>query len=260
MADVIIVVPARHGSTRFPGKPLAPVRGAGGTEKPLVQRSWEAASRVRDASRVIVATDDARIAAAVRAFGGEAWLTSAQAANGTERCAEVLAALDREPDLIINFQGDALLTPPAYVEALIAAADGEAVLTPAVRCDADMRARLFADAAAGRIAGTTVVADRDGRALYFSRHLLPHQSEHGPAPMLLHLGVYAYPPAALRVYAAARASALELAEGLEQLRFLDIGWPVRVVKVDPPPAGLWEVNNPEDVPLVEAALAKMGLR
>jgi 3-deoxy-manno-octulosonate cytidylyltransferase (CMP-KDO synthetase) len=259
MSDIVIVVPARFGSTRFPGKPLTPIRGAGGDAKLLVQRSWEAALRVRGASRVIVATDDMRIADAIRDIGGEACLTSAHAANGTERCAELLATLDAEPGLLINFQGDALLTPAAYVEALIAAADGAAVMTPAVRCDADLRHRLFADANRGRIGGTTVVTDRESRALYFSRRLLPCQDEDGPAPMLMHVGVYAYPSAALRAYAAAPPSLAEQAEGLEQLRFLDFGWPVRIVEVDPPPAGLWEVNNPEDVPLVEASLAMLGL-
>lgn len=259
MSEIVIVIPARYGSTRFPGKPLAPIRGAEGATRPLVRRSWEAASRVRGVSRVIVATDDPRIAAAIREVGGEACLTSTRAANGTERCAELLATLDHEPDMLINFQGDALLTPPAYVEALIAAAEGDAVLTPAIRCDAELRGRLFADAAAGRIGGTTVVTDSRDRALYFSKRLLPCQDEHGPAPMLLHVGVYAYSPAALRAYAAAPACALEQAEGLEQLRFLDLGWPVRVIAVDAPPAGLWEVNNPQDVPLVEASLAMLGL-
>lgn len=259
MADIIIVVPARFASTRFPGKPLTPIRGAGGVAKPLVQRSWEAASRVRGASRVIVATDDARIAQAIRDVGGEACLTSPLAANGTERCAELLATLDHEPELLINFQGDALLTPAAHVEALIAAADGHSVLTPAVRCDAAMRRRIFADAREGRIGGTTAVADREGRALYFSKRPLPYQKEDGPAPMLMHVGVYAYAPAALRAYAAAPPSLPEQAEGLEQLRFLDFGWPVRIVEVDPPPAGLWEVNNPGDVPLVEESLARLGL-
>jgi 3-deoxy-manno-octulosonate cytidylyltransferase (CMP-KDO synthetase) len=253
----LIIVPARAASTRFPGKPLAPLRGATGLSKPLVQRSWEAARRVNGAARVIVATDDRAIAAVVEGFGGEAVMTPESCSNGTERCAAVLASLSEQPDLVINLQGDAPLTPATMVEALLA---GTApVRTPVVRAGADLRARLLADAAAGRVGGTTCVFARDNRALYFSKRVLPYVPEAGSADIHLHVGVYAYTPAALAAYAAAPASALELAEGLEQLRFLDIGIDIAVAVTAAPGNDLWEVNNPEDIAPVEAMLARLGI-
>jgi 3-deoxy-manno-octulosonate cytidylyltransferase (CMP-KDO synthetase) len=256
-ADTLIIVPARAASTRFPGKPLALLRGATGTPKPLVQRSWEAACRVKGAARVIVATDDREIAAVVERFGGEAVMTPASCANGTERCAAVVAGLARPPGLVVNLQGDAPLTPAAMVEALMA---GDApVRTPAVRADAALRQRLLDDAAAGRVGGTTCVFARDRRALYFSKRVLPYVPAGGAADIHLHVGVYAYTPAALAAYAAATASALELAEGLEQLRFLDIGIDIAVAITEAPGGDLWEVNNPEDIAPVEAMLARLGI-
>ncbi len=244
-------------------KPLVPLRGAGGTPKPLVQRSWEAAIAVPGAARVVVATDDDRIAAVVRGFGGEVVLTPAACRNGSERCAAVLTALGEEFDLVVNLQGDAPLTPPGFVTALVdafAAGDGSLpVLTPVIRADAALRARLRADAAAGRVGGTTAIADAAGRALYFSKHVLPHAAPGADPEMLFHVGVYAYAPAALRAYAAAPPSAAELYEGLEQLRFLDMAVPVALVAVPAPPGDLWEVNNPGDVALVEAMLAARGI-
>lgn len=256
-ADTLIIVPARAASTRFPGKPLAPLRGATGTPKPLVQRSWEAARRVNGAARVIVATDDRDIAAVVEGFGGEAVMTPASCANGTERCAAVVAGLAHKPGLVINLQGDAPLTPAPMVEALMT---GTApVRTPAVLAHAALRDRLLADAAAGRVGGTTCVFARDRRALYFSKRVLPYIPAGQAADIHLHVGVYAYTPAALAAYAAAPASALEQLEGLEQLRFLDIGIDIGVVIASAPGNDLWEVNNPEDIAPVEAMLARLGI-
>lgn len=259
MSDIVIVVPARGPSQRFPMKPLAMLRGATGTPKPLVQRSWEAARAVPGVTRVIVATDTPAIAAVVAGFGGEAMLTPPTCANGSERCAAVLAQLAAPPALLINLQGDAPLTPPAMVTALIDAAGRAPMVTPVLRADAALRARLRRDAAAGRVGGTTAIADARGRALYFSKHVLPHAAPGSDPEVLFHIGVYAYAPDALAAYAAAPASAAEVAEGLEQLRCLDIGMAVALVEVDAPPGGLWEVNNPEDVAVVEAMLAARGI-
>ena len=117
--NAVILIPARYQSTRYPGKPLVELKGASGAAKPLIQRSVEAARRVAGVSGVFVLTDDARIADACTGFGVGAIMTSPECRNGTERCAEALAQL-HEPDVVINFQGDALLTPPGFVEALIA--------------------------------------------------------------------------------------------------------------------------------------------
>jgi 3-deoxy-manno-octulosonate cytidylyltransferase (CMP-KDO synthetase) len=261
----VIVIPARYQSSRYPGKPLVELKGAGGAGKPLIQRSVEAARRVPGVSGVFVTTDDERIADACTAFGVGVIMTSPDCRNGTERCAEALSSL-HEPDLVINFQGDALLTPPGFVEALIARMhdDSDAlVATPAMRLRSDEVRALQAEEAAGRVGGTLVVTDAQGYALYFSKRLIPHLPagalDAAMSPVRLHVGVYAYRPEALERYAATQVTELETLEGLEQLRFLVAGVPVAVVDVATPPFALRELNNPEDVAPIEQALVEAGL-
>ncbi len=251
-----IVIPARWGSTRFPGKPLAPLAGPDGTRS-LIRRTWDAAMAVPGIAAVAVATDDARIAEHAAGFGARVVMTAGTCRNGTERVAEAAARIPA--DLYVNLQGDAPLTPPWFVTALTAAmaADPDVpVATPVLRADAAARAHLLADAAAGRPGATTAVTDRAGRALYFSKAVLPAGA--AEAPVLHHVGVYAYRPAALAAYAALPPGALEVAEGLEQLRFLEHGWPILCVPVAARGRPFWEVNHPHDIPRVEAALAAQG--
>lgn len=261
----VILIPARFASSRYPGKPLVPLRGARGHAKPLIQRSFEAASKVSAVSAVFVTTDDERIASACQEFGAPVIMTSSGCRNGTERCAEALAEIG-EADLVINFQGDALLTPPSYVEALLAAFEsrkGAEVATPCIPLRSDEVRQLQSAEAHGLVGGTTVVARQSGQALYFSKRLIPHLPNGALndvlSPVRMHIGVYGYRPDALRRYAASPESALERLEGLEQLRFLDLGIPVTVVEVEPPPFALRELNNPEDVPLIEQSLAQLGI-
>jgi len=263
--NVQILIPARYQSTRYPGKPLVDLKGASGSAKPLIQRSVEAARRVAGVSGVFVTTDDERIAEACGRFGVGVIMTSPECRNGTERCAEAMAQL-HEPDLVINFQGDALLTPPGFVEALIArmAEDSDAlVATPAMRLRSSEARLLQEEEAAGRVGGTSVITDASGYALYFSKRLIPHLPkaalEGAMSPVRLHVGVYAYRPEALERYVAAPVSELETLEGLEQLRFLVAGVPVAVVDVETPPFALRELNNPEDVAPIEDALKEAGL-
>ena len=263
--NVVILIPARLRSSRFPGKPLAAIKGASGRGKPLIQRSFEAAARAAGASSVIVLTDDDAIACACRDFDASVLMTSPDCRNGTERCAEAVESLP-EADLVINFQGDALLTPHSYVEALIETMRADAdllVATPAIPLRADEIRILQREEADGRVGGTSVVVDGAGKALYFSKRLLPFLpkgSLDGELPTVRqHIGVYAYRPGALRRYAAASVCELEELEGLEQLRFLVSGIPIQIVDVPPPPFTLRELNNPEDLPEIEAALAEAGL-
>jgi 3-deoxy-manno-octulosonate cytidylyltransferase (CMP-KDO synthetase) len=263
--NTVILIPARYASSRYPGKPLVKLKGATGSAKPLIQRSVEAARRVRGVSGVFVLTDDERIAAGCAPARVGVIMTSPECRNGTERCAEALAQL-HDPDLVINFQGDALLTPASFVEALIAHMESNPdalVATPAMRLRKEEVEALQREEAAGRVGGTTVVTDNGGSALYFSKRLIPHlpqwAREAEPTPMKLHVGVYAYRPKALELYRETPLSELETLEGLEQLRFLDAAVPVHVVEVETPPFALRELNNPEDVAPIEEALAAAGL-
>jgi 3-deoxy-manno-octulosonate cytidylyltransferase (CMP-KDO synthetase) len=263
--NTVILIPARYASSRYPGKPLVELKGARGNGKPLIQRSVEAARRVAGVSGVFVTTDDDRIADACSPLGVGVIMTSSECRNGTERCAEAVGSL-HEPDLVINFQGDALLTPPEFVEALIARMDQDRdalVATPALRLRSDEVRKLQAEEAAGRVGGTSVVTDDQGHALYFSKRLVPYLPSAALhfelSPVRLHVGVYAYRRGALERYAATPASELETLESLEQLRFLAIGVPVAVVDVATPPFALRELNNPEDVEAIEQALIEAGL-
>lgn len=263
--NCVILIPARYQSSRYPGKPLAPLKGVGGTLKPLIQRSVEAARRVPGVSGVFVATDDERIADACGPSRVGVIMTSPDCLNGTERCADALGQI-HEVDLVINFQGDALLTPPYFIEALIEKmrSDAEAmVATPAMRLTSAEVRRLQGEEARGVVGGTSVVTDDHGHALYFSKRLIPHLPskalEAEMSPVRLHVGVYAYRPEALRTYVRTPASELETLEGLEQLRFLSAGVKVAVVEVETPTFTLRELNNPEDVLPIEQALAEAGL-
>lgn len=258
MPVTLLVIPARYGSTRFPGKPLVPIRGADGAARPLIEWTWLLGMGVPGIDRAVIATDDARIAEAAAGFGADVVMTPESCRNGTERCAAVLEAVDITPDIIVNLQGDAPLTPPGAIAATVARLSddpGLAMATPASLCTPGVLAALRADAAAGRVGGTTAVFDGADRALYFSKAMLPH----GGGAVHLHMGVYAYRPEALRAYAAAGPAALEESEGLEQLRFLHLGLPVGIARIAAPEWDAIECNNPGDVALIEAVLRARGV-
>jgi 3-deoxy-manno-octulosonate cytidylyltransferase (CMP-KDO synthetase) len=263
--SVVCVIPARYASTRYPGKPLAMLTGASGDARSLIERSWRAARDVAGFDAVHVATDDARIAEAARAFGADVLITSPAARNGTERCAEALAQLG-EVEMVVNLQGDAPLTPPWFLEALIDGLRGDsqaACATPILRCEGETLAALKADRAAGRVGGTTAVVDSEMRALYFSKEVIPYTAESygrdDPTPVFHHVGVYAYRPWALHAYPDWPMGPLETLEGLEQLRFLEAGHRIRCVEVAARGRKFWELNNPEDIPRIEDMLREMGL-
>ena len=264
--SVICVIPARYASQRYPGKPLVPLRGAGGISRTLIERSWRAAREVPAFDRIIVATDDARIADAAAGFGAEVAMTSTEARNGTERCAEVLAQLPDTPEMIVNLQGDAPLTPPWFLSELVdglRAAEGFDVATPVLVSDGEALAAFKADRAAGRVGGTTAVFASDRAALYFSKEVIPFTAaDYPPAqatPVFHHVGVYAYRPEALAAYPQSATGPLETEEGLEQLRFLESGRRVLCVEVDSKGRKFWELNNPEDVTRIESMMQVMGM-
>lgn len=264
---VLLVIPARYASSRYPGKPLVELRGATGEARSLIRRAWDAAGQVDGVDRVVVATDDSRILEAARDFGAEAMMTPESCRNGTERCAAVAAGPGGDHDIIVNLQGDAPLTPPWFIESLVAALEedpGRPVATPVLRCDAEALRGFLDDRRHGRVGATTAVFDRSGRALYFSKEVIPFTGRDlAPAeaiPVFHHVGVYAYRRDALLRYPDWPVGPLERWEGLEQLRFMENGTAVHCVEVDARGRAFWELNNPNDVPRIEAILASAGIR
>jgi 3-deoxy-manno-octulosonate cytidylyltransferase (CMP-KDO synthetase) len=264
--SVLLVIPARFASTRYPGKPLVELTGASGDKKSLIRRSWEAAVSVSGVDKVVVATDDERIRIASEAFGAEVVMTSESCANGTERCAEALERLGGQYDIVVNLQGDAPLTPAWFVEDLIAGLKAHPtaeVATPVLRCDGRALNGFLADRKGGRVGGTTVVFGADKKALYFSKEVVPFTSQvfsdDDATPVFHHVGVYAYRPSALGAYPKWPAGPLENLEGLEQLRFLERERPVLCVEVEARGRQFWELNNPEDVPRLEKMMSEMHI-
>ncbi|MEL0436949.1 3-deoxy-manno-octulosonate cytidylyltransferase [Phycobacter sp. K97] len=263
--SVLIVIPARYASTRYPGKPLVALTGATGKKRTLIERSWRAACAVSGVDRVVVATDDNRIRTVAESFGAEVVMTSESCANGTERCAEAHAALGGGYDIVVNLQGDAPLTPHWFVENLVEglrAAPEMGLATPVLRCDGATLNSLLADRREGRVGGTTAVFAADHSALYFSKEVVPfcagaYKSGEN-TPVYHHVGVYAYRPEALADYPAWRTGPLETLEGLEQLRFLENGRKVLCVEVEAQGREFWELNNPEDVSRIEEMMSRMG--
>lgn len=263
--SVLIAIPARYASTRYPGKPLVALTGATGQSMTLIERSWHAARAVNGVDRVVVATDDDRIRDHAEGFGAEVVMTSPDWRNGTERCAEVLQQLGHH-EVVVNLQGDAPLTPAWFVEALVEglhdSPDAE-VATPVLRCDGAALNGFLADRKAGRVGGTTAVFDQNKHAMYFSKEVIPFTSEDfadsDATPVFHHVGVYAYRPGALSAYPSWPMGPLETLEGLEQLRFMENGRKVLCVEVEARGRQFWELNNPEDVPKIERMMAEMGV-
>ena len=250
---IVAIIPARFASTRLPGKPLVEIHG-----KTLVQRVWERARAARRPGRVVVATDDERIASVVRGFGGEAVMTSSRHPTGTDRLAE--AARDLDAQIVVNVQGDEPLLNPAGVDAAVEAlcGDGEADIST-LSLPLVSAAEMLAPSV------VKVVTDARGLALYFSRAPIPHVRRDPSADPLAsaeeavvrrlarkHVGLYAYRRTALLRFASLPPSPLEEAEGLEQLRALHHGFRIRVVPIEGD-AGI-AVDTPEDLERVRALL------
>jgi len=230
---VICVIPARYGSKRFPGKPLAADTG-----KPIIRHVCDVAQRASRVDAVLVATDDERIRDAVEAFGGRAVMTSPQHPCGTNRVAEAAEAFS-DADVVVNFQGDEPELDPALFDRLVEVFEAD----PSVEA-ATMAGPLVPDEVNDPNA-VKVVVGASGDALYFSRAPIPWARDGEAArraPMLKHFGIYAYRAAALRAYAAMPQTPLEMTEKLEQLRWLENGRRMRVLVTDARPGG---IDTPE---------------
>lgn len=245
MPGPIAVIPSRYAAQRFPGKPLAPLKG-----KPMVQHVWERCQEARCFARVVVATDDERIAAAVRGFGGEVALTSPACASGTDRVAEVARATAAADDAVfVNVQGDEPAIHPRALAALAPAFDDPAVQLATL-------VRPLREAERANPAVVKVVLDEAGFGLYFSRADIPFLRDPAAVapPRWAHLGIYGYRKGTLLRLAALPPTALERAESLEQLRALGHGVRIACRVTEHESVA---VDRPEDVPLAEAALAAL---
>lgn len=237
--DVIAIIPARYGSTRFPGKPLARQTG-----KYLIQHVCERVAQAQQVQRCIVATDDERIAEAVRTFGGEAVFTRPDHPSGTDRIAEVVAqSAGDADDIILNVQGDEPELEPGHLDRVVARLAGERDECPV----ATLAAPFPADSDPADPNCVKVVTNSAKRALYFSRSLIPYPRDGGESATLtrwlLHVGVYAYRRAFLLKLAAWEPGELEQIEKLEQLRVLERGYAMAVEVVKNACAG---IDTPHD--------------
>jgi 3-deoxy-manno-octulosonate cytidylyltransferase (CMP-KDO synthetase) len=230
------VIPARFASSRLPGKPLLRETG-----KYLIQHVCEQVSKAKRLSSVIVATDDERIAEAVASFGGQARMTRPEHPSGTDRVAEVAASLDTE--IILNIQGDEPEIEPAAIDQLVGLLEG-----PGAAPIATLACPFPADADPADPNTVKVVFDQRGRALYFSRAPIPYPRDTAgrisdPCAFRLHIGIYGYHRETLLQLAGLKPSPLEQVEKLEQLRFLENGFPIAVGLVDRAAVG---IDTPDD--------------
>jgi len=242
MSRTAIIIPARWGSTRFPGKPLHQIAG-----KPLVQHVWERCTRVQGVDRIIVATDDTRILEAAFAFGAEVALTSEKHPSGTDRLAEVAKNLP-SAGIILNVQGDEPFLDPRLAGRVIEAlrADPLAQMSTA--------ACPLAPEELDNPNCVKVVMDRAGYALYFSRSPIPCDRDGGARPARFrHIGIYAYRRPFLLELVKHRQTPLEKSEKLEQLRALEHGAKIRVITAQSPGPG---VDTPADAVAAERAMQK----
>lgn len=240
----IAIIPARYASTRFPGKPLAILGG-----KPVIQRVYEQVTTVLD--EAYVATDDERIYNKVQEFGGRVVMTSPNHKSGTDRIEEAVQKIGTDADIIINVQGDEPFIHPSQIEALIKCFDDPTtqIATLGKPFDNDADIALLDNPNSPKI-----VVDNKGFALYFSRSVIPfirgveHNQWLGKYPFLKHLGIYAYRTQVLHEITRLPQSSLELAESLEQLRWLQNGYRIRVGTTNIETVG---IDTPEDLQRAE---------
>ncbi|HVY88482.1 MAG TPA: 3-deoxy-manno-octulosonate cytidylyltransferase [Hyphomonadaceae bacterium] len=258
----LIVIPARYASTRFPGKPLHQINGVS-----MLERTAAAAKKAGKATgaRVIVATDDQRIADHAREIGVESVMTDPDLPSGTDRCRAAMDLVAPDADFVVNLQGDAPFTPPEHVAALIQNAGAADVVTPVIQLGWDALDDLRARKKATPFSGTTCIRNRDGFALWFSKNILPAMRNEeklrkaGPlSPVLQHVGLYGYSRDALTVISTMKTSRYEELEGLEQLRFLENGLRIFAVLVEASNLPQSGIDTPEDAERATAMLKAHG--
>lgn len=264
MAPDLIVVPARFGSTRLPGKPLIMI--AGRTLLDRVVGVARRAAAIAGNCEVVVATDDARIADHAAALGIDVAMTDRRIASGSGRACAAARQRTCPPSIVVNLQGDAPFTPPEVVAGLLAAAreHDAACVTPVVRLDWPALDAMREHKRAAPFSGTTCVRSPDGQALWFSKTILPAMRDEQAlraaplSPVYRHLGLYAYRLEALETFEATQPTPYEQLEGLEQLRFLETGMTIQTIEVAPPIHAMSGIDTAADVALAEDLIARWG--
>lgn len=223
MAKAVGIIPSRYASSRFPGKPLVDILG-----KSMIERVYAQATRAARLSRVVVATDDQRIADHVKTFGGEVVMTSPHHVSGTERCAETVGLLKEDFDVVVNIQGDEPFIEPAQIDLLVGMFDNPETHIGTLIKKTDNAEDLQSDTV------IKVVCDLQNRAMYFSRNPIPHvrgaEQAVGDTAFFKHIGIYAYRSEVLQKLAVLPMTALEKAESLEQLRWLEHGHTIHLAE------------------------------
>lgn len=256
--SAVIIIPARMASTRFPNKPLALIKG-----KTMIERVWRIAKAVPQASEVIIATDDENLKKFAESFGATVVMTSPECLTGTDRVAEASRILSQNHTIFFSFQGDAVLTPPSVIESVLQAmllSPTIQMATPAVHLTGRALSDFVASKRGGSSSGTTVTFDKKGRALYFSKALIPYNREelHPDRMVYRHIGLYAYRIETLQALSNLPEGVFEKSEKLEQLRALENGIPIQVIQVDYKGRTHGSVDRPEDISFVEKVIEKEG--
>lgn len=264
---IILVIPARYGSSRLPGKPLA--RIAGQTMLSRVYRIAEAATQEKDNVDIVVATDDQRIASYCDDIGAAWVMTSVSCPTGTDRALEAIEKLPQDYDFVINLQGDAPLTPPDFITEMIHAFEVSPdtdVMTPVVQLSWEELDKLRAQKQRTPFSGTCAIVNQNDNAIWFSKQIIPAirkeeelRRQGGLSPVFRHIGLYGYRRQMLETYVTLTPGYYEQFEGLEQLRVLEHGYCIRVVKVDyKGRASMSGVDSPEDIKHAEDLIAIHG--
>ena len=260
--DISIIIPARYGSERFPGKPLAKIAGI-----TMLERVWKATQNVKNVASVYITSDDNRVLNHAVSIGAKVIGTSPECKNGTERVYAASRQLQNKPDFIINFQGDAPHIPPFVLQTVVNeiidsfnSSYDLKIVTPMVKLNLTELQKLKDAKSTGEVSGTTVVFDKNNYALYFSKLIIPFvRNKVEDPPVYRHIGIYGYSFETLNHYVNLTPGILEQSEGLEQLRFLENGIPIKLVSIDfKGRSHTSGVDTPEDILRVEELLKSEG--
>jgi 3-deoxy-manno-octulosonate cytidylyltransferase (CMP-KDO synthetase) len=262
----IVVIPARFGSSRLPGKPLAQIKGHS-----LLYRVWMLAKNAKNIDEVFIATDDKRVKDHAQSFGAQVIMTDSNYPTGTDRVYGAIEQLSEKPEIIINLQGDAVLTPPWFIQSLIDGFVNDSsvkMATLATHLSWEKYDDLIKSKISSKASGTTVTFDKNNDALYFSKAVIPFVRNRDESnllnknslmsPVFKHVGMYGYRYDALKEFVSLPQTPLEKTESLEQLRMLENGIKIRVVVVDAKNRTMWSVDSPEDVKKVEEIIEREG--